>query len=106
MALTAADLLETRLALVFQANVEGHVSWSVLVGSVRSDDAGLVLDLGRHGVIRFRESWLERVKRTPFFMGRILLGAGHFLVVGVETPPPEADLRWYVRSSTEGPWPN
>ncbi len=96
MSVTTADLVEARFALVFQADVERRVSWSVVVGKVRREGNRLVLDLGRHGVIPFRQSWLQRLKQPPFFMRSILLGAEYFLPVEVERPPPDADFRWYM----------
>ena len=98
MSVTTADLVDARLALVFRADVERRVSWSVVVGKVRRDGNRLVLDLGRHGVITFRQSWLQRLKQPPFFMRSILLGAEYFLPVEVERPPPAADLLLYVGS--------
>ena len=107
MLVTTADLVEARLALVFQADVDQQRSWSVVVGKVRRDGNRLVLDLGKHGVITFRQSWLQRLKQPPFFMRSILLGAEYFLMVEVERPPPDADLRrWYMRSPTVTPSPN
>ena len=106
MSVTTADLVEARFALVFQADVERRVSWSVVVGKVRRDGNRLVLDLGRRGVITFWQSWLQRLKQPPFFMRSILLGAEYFLLVDVESPPPEADLRWYMRSPTATQSPN
>ena len=96
MSVTAADLIEARFALVLKTDVERRVSWSVVVGKVRRDGNRLVLDLGRYGVITFRQSWLQRLKQPPFFMRSILLGAEYFLPVEVERPPPDADLRWYM----------
>ena len=75
MSVTTADLVGARFALVFLADVERRVSWSVVVGKVRRDGNRLVLDLGRHGVITFRQSWLQRLKQPLFFMRSILLGA-------------------------------
>lgn len=106
MSVTTADLVEARFALAFQADVERRVSWSVLVGKVRRDGNRLVLDLGTRGVITFRQSWLQRLKPPPFFMQSILLGAEYFLLAEVERPPPEADLRWYMRSPTVTQSPN
>ncbi len=96
VSVTTADLVDARFALVFRADVERWVSWSVVVGKVRRDGNRLVLDLGRHGVITFRQSWLQRLKQPPFFMRSILLGTEYFLPVEVERPPPEADLRLYM----------
>ncbi len=97
MSVTTADLVDARFALVFQADVEQRVSWSVVVGKVRRDGNRLVLDLGRHGVIMFRQSWLQRLKQPPFFMRSILLGAEYFLPIEVESPPPDADFVWHRR---------
>ena len=96
MSVTAADLVGARLALVFQADVERRVSLSVVVGTVRRDGNRLMLDLGRHGVITFHQSWLQRLRQPPLFMRSIFLGAEYFLPVEVERPPPDADLRWYM----------
>ena len=106
MSVTTADLVDARFALVFLADVEQWVSWSVVVGKVRRDGNRLVLELGRHGVIEFRQSWLQRLKQPAFFMRSILLGAEYFLPVEVERPPPDADLLWHVRSPTVTQSPN
>ena len=106
MSVTTADLIDARFALVFVADIERRVSWSVVVGKVRRDGNRLVLDLGRHGVITFRQSWLQRLKQPPFFMRSVLLGAEYFLMVQVERPPPHADLRRYMRYPTVTPSPN
>ncbi len=98
MSVTIEDLVEARFALVFRADVERRVSWSVFVGKVRRAGNRVVLDLGRRGVIPFRQSWLQRLKPPPFFMRSILLGAEYFLLVHVERPPPEADFVWHGRS--------
>ena len=90
------DLVGARLALVFQADVERRVSFSVVVGTVRRDGNRLMLDLGRHGVITFRQSWLKRLRQSPLFMRSMFLDAECFLLVEVERPPPDADLRWYM----------
>ncbi len=106
MSVTTADLVEARFALVFQAHVERRVSWSVVVGKVRRDGNRLVLELGRHGVIEFRQSWLQRLKQPAFFMRSIILGAEYFLPVEVESPPPDADFVWHRRSPHVRPSPN
>ena len=106
MSVTTADLVDARFALVFRADVERWVSWSVVVGKVRRDGNRLVLDLGRHGVITFPQSWLQRLKQPPFFMRSIFLGAEYFLPVEVEQPPPDADLRLYLGSPTVTQSPN
>ena len=103
MSVTAADLVGARFALVFQADVERRVSWSVVVGKVRRDGDQLVLDLDSRGVITFRQSWLPRLKQPSFFMRSI---AEYFLLVEVERPPPEADFRWYKGSPTVTRSPN
>ena len=106
MSVTTTDLVEARFALVFKADVERRVSWSVLVGKVQRDGDRWVLDLGRRGVIPFHQSWLQRMKQPPYFMRSILLGAEYFLPIEVEKPPPEADLRWHIRGPTVARSPN
>ncbi len=103
MSVTAADLVGARFALVFRADVERRVLWSVVVGKVRRDGNRFVLDLGRRGVIAFRQAWLQRLKQPPFFMRSIFLGAEYFLSVEVEKPPPDVDFRWYRGPPTLSP---
>jgi hypothetical protein len=87
------ELQGKSLAIILAGEDE---DWSVLRGTVRVEDAALLLD---HNVsdqpFLIQSDWLSRIKPTPADLRDILMNADYFMSLNLGTLSNDADMSEY-----------